>query len=112
MAEGARFALLGPNGAGKSTLTRILSTLSKSDAGTVSIDGIPLRGSTAGVRSRIGVALQELQVDGESSVYSQLRFQGLLYGMNSKAAATRADGAGRAQLRWDVNGGGGFPRAL
>ncbi len=91
VAEGARFALLGPNGAGKSTLTRILSTLSKADAGTVRIDGIPLKGTTAGVRSRIGVALQELQLDGESSVRSQLRFQGLLYGLGSSAADSRAE---------------------
>jgi ABC-2 type transport system ATP-binding protein len=91
VAAGTRFALLGPNGAGKSTLTRILSTLSKADAGTVRIDGIPLKGNTAGVRSRIGVALQELQLDGESSVHSQLRFQGLLYGMASTAASSRAE---------------------
>ena len=91
VAERSRFALLGPNGAGKSTLTRILSTLSKADAGAVTIDGIPLRASATAVRARIGVALQELQLDGEASAAAQLRFQGLLYGLSSKTASDRAD---------------------
>ncbi len=88
--ERARFALLGPNGAGKSTLTRILSTLSKADAGTVAIDGIPLRAGATAVRARIGVALQDLQLDGEASAEAQLRFQGLLYGLSARAASDRA----------------------
>lgn len=88
--EGARFALLGPNGAGKSTLTRILCTLSRADAGTVRIDGIPLSGNPVQVRRRIGVALQELTIDPDSTVVDQLRFQGRLFGIDARGAAARA----------------------
>ncbi|MFA6504762.1 MAG: ABC transporter ATP-binding protein [Treponemataceae bacterium] len=88
--EGSRFALLGPNGAGKSTLIRILCTLSRADAGTVRIDDIPLKGNTVPIRSRIGVALQEAQIDPTSTVRAQLLFQGRLYGMDTKKAKERA----------------------
>ncbi len=36
---GTIFALLGPNGAGKSTTVRILTTLSRADAGTARVAG-------------------------------------------------------------------------
>jgi len=88
--NGTRFALLGPNGAGKSTLIRILCTLSRLDAGTVRIDGIPLVGNTAAIRARIGVALQEVQIDPEETVRGQLAFQGRLYGMSARQARERA----------------------
>ncbi len=91
VARAARFALLGPNGAGKSTLTRILCTLSRGDSGSVRVDGIPYSGGTQRIRSRIGVALQDIQVDPESTARDQLRFQGRLYGMDARAAADRAE---------------------
>ena len=37
VAEGECLALIGPNGAGKTTLLRVLSTLTKPSAGTVSL---------------------------------------------------------------------------
>ena len=91
VAAGARFALLGPNGAGKSTLTRILCTLSRHDAGTVRIDGLPLGGDTAAIRARIGVALQDVQLDPEASAREQLCFQARLFGLDAAAAAVRAE---------------------
>lgn len=90
VARGARFALLGPNGAGKSTLTRILCTLSRPDSGTVRIDGHELSGNTARVRASIGVALQEAQIDPQTTARDQLVFQGRLYGMDGRAARARA----------------------
>ncbi len=89
--EGSRFALLGPNGAGKSTLTRILCTLSRPDAGTVRIDGLPLAHGSAEIRSRIGVALQELQLDPLATPRDQLRFQGRLFGLDGQRAKARAE---------------------
>jgi ABC-2 type transport system ATP-binding protein len=85
--EGSRFALLGANGAGKSTLVRILCTLSRADSGAATIDGKPLG---VGSRARIGVALQDTQLDPDETVRAQLRFQARLYGMAERPAAERA----------------------
>lgn len=84
---GARFALLGPNGAGKSTLVRILCTLTNPDSGTVRVVGEELAQASGRIRSRIGVALQDLAIDPEARVQDQLAFQCRLYG-EGKAAAT------------------------
>lgn len=43
VASGAFTAVLGPNGAGKSTLMRVAAGLRRPDAGTVRLDGTPLR---------------------------------------------------------------------
>jgi ABC-2 type transport system ATP-binding protein len=48
-------ALLGANGAGKTTLVRILTTLTRKDAGTVTMDGADVDGDPARVRAAIGV---------------------------------------------------------
>ena len=48
VARGSIFALLGSNGAGKTTIVKILSTLLKADAGTVTVDGFDCRHATGG----------------------------------------------------------------
>src|SRR4051812_46445727 len=49
-----RVGLVGANGAGKTTLFRLLLGLSRPDAGTVSVCGIPVADDPIGVRTRIG----------------------------------------------------------
>ncbi|HYK32732.1 MAG TPA: ATP-binding cassette domain-containing protein, partial [Streptosporangiaceae bacterium] len=49
--SGTVYALLGPNGAGKTTTVRILTTLSKPDAGSASIAGIDVLTRPDRVRS-------------------------------------------------------------
>ena len=88
---GCRFALLGVNGAGKSTLIRILCMLSRADSGTIAIGGIPGTTGAKEIRRLIGVALQDPQLDPEETPRAQLRFQGRLYGMDRKAAETKAE---------------------
>jgi ABC-2 type transport system ATP-binding protein len=63
VAEGTVFALLGPNGAGKTTMVHILSTLTPTDAGNVSVAGHDLRTDADGVRTAIGVTGQFSAVD-------------------------------------------------
>ncbi|MBU0927343.1 MAG: ABC transporter ATP-binding protein [Spirochaetes bacterium] len=86
-----RFALLGANGAGKSTLVRILCTLSRADSGGASIAGLPLSGGSKAIRSLIGVALQDTQLDPAGRTRDQLVFQGRLYGLDRKRALGRAE---------------------
>ena len=48
MPQGCIFGLLGPNGAGKTSLIRIITTITKADAGAVYLDGELLNSSHPG----------------------------------------------------------------
>lgn len=97
--RGSRFALLGPNGAGKSTLIKILATICRPDSGCVEIDGIPLSGSSLAARSRMGAALQDVQLDPEARPVEQLALQGRLFGLSRAEAEARA---GELVRRFDL----------
>jgi len=57
--QGEVFALLGPNGAGKTTTVEILEGLRSADAGSATVAGIDVTADPSGVKSRIGVQLQQ-----------------------------------------------------
>jgi ABC-2 type transport system ATP-binding protein len=63
VARGSIFALLGSNGAGKTTLVRILSTLARADAGTVTVHGFDVASQAADVRQAISLTGQFAAVD-------------------------------------------------
>jgi ABC-2 type transport system ATP-binding protein len=63
VARGSIFALLGSNGAGKTTAVRILSTLLKADAGTVTVNGYDVGTQAAQVRECISLTGQFAAVD-------------------------------------------------
>ena len=57
--QGEVFALLGPNGAGKTTTVEILEGLRHADSGSATVAGVDVTKDPAGVKSRIGVQLQQ-----------------------------------------------------
>ncbi|GHF22561.1 ABC transporter ATP-binding protein [Streptomyces morookaense] len=61
--DGEAVGLLGPSGCGKSTLARVAALLHRPDAGTVVIDGTPVRGwrhrAPREQRTAIGVVFQQ-----------------------------------------------------
>ncbi|MDN5860628.1 MAG: ABC transporter ATP-binding protein [Pseudonocardia sp.] len=63
IARGTIFALLGSNGSGKTTTVKILSTLLKADAGTVTVDGYDVADQGAQVRESISLTGQFAAVD-------------------------------------------------
>ena len=75
------FALLGPNGAGKTTLLHILCSLLQPDSGSVHIEGIDVTAQPAISRRTIGVVFQEPSLDDRLTVYENLNFHGLVYGV-------------------------------
>ncbi|HEX8763256.1 MAG TPA: ATP-binding cassette domain-containing protein [Candidatus Saccharimonadales bacterium] len=89
--RGTMLALLGPNGAGKTTTVRILSTLLKYDAGTVTVDGHDVNSEADQVRSVIGLTGQYAAVDELLTGYENLVMMGRLYHLNKEASKSRAD---------------------
>src|SRR4051812_9628516 len=86
---GTVFGLLGPNGAGKSTTVRLLTTLTRPDAGTVRVAGRDALADPVGVRRVIGVVGQRHGTDPEATGRENLVLQGELYGI--PGARARAD---------------------
>jgi ABC-2 type transport system ATP-binding protein len=76
---GEIFGLLGPNGAGKSTIIRMLTALTKQDAGVCAIDGHDVVREAAVIKSLIGVVPQENNLDRELSVEDNLYIYGRLH---------------------------------
>lgn len=89
IADGEVFGLLGPNGAGKTTTIKILTTLSRSDAGKCVIDGYEVSGSSYEIRKRIGVVPQENNLDRELSAYENLLIYGMLHSVKDKGRRIR-----------------------
>jgi len=87
--EGEVFGFLGPNGAGKTTTVRMLCTLAPLTGGTATVAGHDVTRDPAGVRQRIGVALQEIGLDPLQTGRELLALQCGLYGMNDARAAAR-----------------------
>jgi ABC-2 type transport system ATP-binding protein len=63
IARGSIVALLGSNGSGKTTTVKILSTLLKADAGTVTVNGYDVAAQGAQVRESISLTGQFAAVD-------------------------------------------------
>jgi ABC-2 type transport system ATP-binding protein len=88
--RGSVLALLGPNGAGKTTSVRILSTLSRSDAGTARVAGFDVVRERAQVRRRISLTGQYAAVDELQTGAENLRMVGRLRGLDRPQASKRA----------------------
>ena len=78
---GTIFGLLGPNGAGKSTTVKILTTLSRPDAGEARVAGFDVLAEPQRVRRAIGVVGQRHGSAEEATGRENLVLQGELYGI-------------------------------
>jgi ABC-2 type transport system ATP-binding protein len=85
------FALLGPNGAGKTTTVKILTTLTRPDAGSAAVAGIDVVGRPDRVRRSIGVVSQGSGVDIQATGRENIRLQGQIFGLRGKQLDARAD---------------------
>ncbi len=86
--RGSFFGLLGPNGAGKSTLIGILAGLVLKSAGTARVWGIDLDADPIGLRRRIGVVPQELNLDPFFTPRETMEQQAALFGIPRRARRT------------------------
>jgi ABC-2 type transport system ATP-binding protein len=90
VAPGSVFALLGPNGAGKTTAVRILTTLSRPDAGRAFVAGIDVLRHPGQVRSVIGVVAQASGAVTQLTGDENLILQGKIFGMRGSQLRSRA----------------------
>ncbi len=76
---GECFGLLGPNGAGKTTTIEILEGLTEPDSGDVQVLGMRWKDDERELRERIGISLQETQLNEKLTVYETVRLFRSLY---------------------------------
>jgi ABC-2 type transport system ATP-binding protein len=91
VAEGTILGVLGPNGAGKTTAVRILTTLSRPDAGEATVAGIDVLRQPDEARRKIGVAGQYASLDEVLTGGENLRMLGRLFRLDARTARERAD---------------------
>jgi ABC-2 type transport system ATP-binding protein len=89
--EGSVFGLLGPNGAGKSTAVKVLTTLTRPDAGSASVAGTDVLADPKRVRRAIGVVHQKTGTAPELTGRENLELQGQLFGMRRPDLGPRVD---------------------
>jgi len=89
--EGEIFGLLGPNGAGKTTAISIICTLLRQDSGRVLICGEDTALKPSGIRSRFGLAPQDIALYPSLSARENLCYFGRLYGLTGRALASRIE---------------------
>jgi len=88
---GEVFGLLGPNGAGKSTTVRVLTTLTRPDAGRAFVAGHDVVREAIRVRRSIGYVPQESGVDREATGRENLMLQGRIQGVPRDELRRRVD---------------------
>jgi len=89
--SGTILGVLGPNGAGKSTAVRILSTLTKPDAGHAAVAGFDVVKHPQEVRRRIGLTGQYATLDELLNGRENLEMIGRLYHLSRGDAKRRSD---------------------
>ena len=99
--EGDIFAFLGPNGAGKSTAIKILTTVLRSTAGEVRVNGYDVEKNKHKIREAIGVVFQEHTLDSELTAYENLYYHCALYKVPRRERGERIEEMLKNVGLWD-----------
>ena len=107
LGQGELMCVIGPNGAGKSTLVQLLAGLLRPQRGSVSVDGVALRGLGARERARrIAVVPQGLrtvpEIDIESFVYGGRYSRLGFWGRSAPTGTSDRESVQRALMAADV----------
>jgi len=89
--SGRIFGFLGPNGSGKTTMVRMLTTILKPSAGSARVAGFDVSKNQGEVRERVGVALQEVGLDGLMTAREMLVLQARLFRADGDQARATAE---------------------
>ncbi|MCL2076897.1 MAG: ABC transporter ATP-binding protein [Oscillospiraceae bacterium] len=92
--KGEMLGLLGPNGSGKTTTIRVLTGLTKADAGEIQLFNKNAKNGKSAItdiRRRIGVVPQDLALYETLSARENLEYFGKLYGVRGAVLKKRTD---------------------
>jgi heme exporter protein A len=84
LGEGQTLVVFGPNGAGKTTLLRVLATLLRPHAGSVSVLGCKLPEQAWAIRGHVGLLGHEPLLYRELTARENLRFHARLHGVGEQ----------------------------
>ncbi|MGA2653195.1 MAG: ABC transporter ATP-binding protein [Terracidiphilus sp.] len=112
--EGEIFGLIGPNGAGKTTTMECVEGLRKPDRGTISVLGFDPYREVYKLQNRIGVQLQQAQLQKRIKVWEAVDLWASLYQKKSIDAAHLLEQLGLTDKRnaWFMNLSGGQKQRL
>jgi lipooligosaccharide transport system ATP-binding protein len=86
------FGFLGPNGAGKTTIMKMIYCRIPLTAGEITVDGLSVRSWPRKIKSFIGVATQEENLDKDLTVYENLWVYSRYFDLPGDASRKRIDG--------------------
>ena len=86
--EGEIFGLIGPNGAGKTTTMECVEGVRRPDGGTISILGLDPFRDVYALQNRIGVQLQQAQLQKRIKVWEAVDLWASLYTKNGGREST------------------------
>ena len=89
VAPGECYGLLGPNGAGKTTTLKCCLGLTASDAGTITLAGLPVPAAARAARARTGVCPQFDNLDPDFTVAENLVVYGRYFGLTRRTMLAR-----------------------
>jgi ABC-2 type transport system ATP-binding protein len=107
--DGEIFGLIGPNGAGKTTTMECIEGLRRPDRGTISVLGFDPFRQVYELQPRIGIQLQQAQLQKRIKVWEALDLWASLYGTKGEDVELLLQQLGLAEKRntWfmDLSGG-------
>jgi ABC-2 type transport system ATP-binding protein len=112
--EGEIFGLIGPNGAGKTTTMECVEGIRKPDSGTIALLGLDPFRQVYQLQQRIGVQLQQAQLQKRIKVWETVDLWASLYGKNPIDGTRLLEQLGLADKRnaWFMNLSGGQKQRL
>ena len=112
--EGEIFGLIGPNGAGKTTTMECVEGLRRPDSGSIRVLGLDPFRDVYQLQERIGVQLQQAQLQKRIKVWEAVQLWASLYRKKTTSAEQLLEQLGLADKRdaWFMNLSGGQKQRL
>jgi ABC-2 type transport system ATP-binding protein len=112
--EGEIFGLIGPNGAGKTTTMECVEGIRRPDSGTIAVLGLDPYRQVYQLQERIGVQLQQAQLQKRIKVWEAVDLWASLYGKRSIDGTRLLEQLGLGEKRgaWFMNLSGGQKQRL